>query len=78
MAGKTLVRKLLIAVEERDHQIACFKEINSGLDYVTRQDWESRVQAWEGDRSKPNPYLLDKTGARIFAADPLPIELIPF
>jgi hypothetical protein len=56
------MRKLLVATDEQTHQIACFKDINAGLDNATRVDWESRVQGWERDRSKPNPYLLDKTG----------------
>jgi hypothetical protein len=60
--GQTLIRKLLIAIDERQHQIDCFKEINAGLTTETRIDWESRVRAWDDDKSKPNPFLLDKTG----------------
>lgn len=65
--GTTLVRKLLIATDERNHQIECFKEINAGLDNATRKDWESCVQAWEHDKSNPNPYLLDKTSKPFIA-----------
>lgn len=63
--GETLLRKLLIAIDEQQHQINCFKEINAGLDNATREDWELCVLAWEADRSKLNPYLMDKTGAQV-------------
>ncbi|KAF7317928.1 CxC2 domain-containing protein [Mycena kentingensis (nom. inval.)] len=57
--GDTLARKLIIALAERDRQVAEFKEVDASLDPDMREEWQHRVDKWNTDRSKPNPYLQD-------------------
>ncbi|KAF7309126.1 CxC2 domain-containing protein [Mycena kentingensis (nom. inval.)] len=56
--GTTLPRKLVIAVAERDKQIAEFVEIDSSLDASVRRDWQRQVHEWERDKTNPNPYVV--------------------
>ncbi|KAF7323810.1 CxC2 domain-containing protein [Mycena kentingensis (nom. inval.)] len=58
-AGDALARKMIIALAERDRQVAEFKEVDASLDDELREDWQRRVEEWNADRSKPNPYLRD-------------------
>ncbi|KAF7307926.1 CxC2 domain-containing protein [Mycena kentingensis (nom. inval.)] len=56
--GDALPRKLIIAVAERDQQIADFIEIDSSLEPATRRKWMAEVKAWQVDRSNPNLYVM--------------------
>ncbi|KAF7300233.1 CxC2 domain-containing protein [Mycena kentingensis (nom. inval.)] len=56
--GDALPRKLIIAVAERDKQIADFIEIDSSLDPAVRRKWSAQVREWLADRSQPNPYMI--------------------
>ncbi|KAJ7050768.1 hypothetical protein C8F01DRAFT_1343613 [Mycena amicta] len=56
--GEMLARKLVIAVAERDRQVAEFIEVDSSLNESLRRDWMRQVNEWLADRSKPNPYVL--------------------
>jgi hypothetical protein len=58
-AGNTLARKLIVAIAERDKQVAAFRDVDSTLDRSLRRDWKQRIQDWVVDRSKPNPYCLE-------------------
>ncbi|KAJ7601897.1 hypothetical protein DFH06DRAFT_1351890 [Mycena polygramma] len=57
--GSTLARKLIVAIAERDKQVAEFKEVDKTLDKKLRGDWKERVEQWQKDKSKPNPYCLE-------------------
>ncbi|KAJ7056324.1 hypothetical protein C8F01DRAFT_1029354 [Mycena amicta] len=56
--GEMLARKLVIAVAERDRQVAEFIEVDSSLNESVRRDWMRQVKEWLADKSKPNPYIL--------------------
>ncbi|KAJ7890043.1 hypothetical protein B0H13DRAFT_2341227 [Mycena leptocephala] len=57
--GKTLARKLIVAIAERDKQVAAFKDVDSTLEHDLRNDWKKQIDDWLVDRSKPNPYCLE-------------------
>ncbi|KAF7312719.1 CxC2 domain-containing protein [Mycena indigotica] len=56
--GDALGRKLIIAVAERDTQIAEFVDIDRGLEPDLRRQWRSMVTNWVADNSYPNPYVM--------------------
>ncbi|KAK7019006.1 CxC2 domain-containing protein [Favolaschia claudopus] len=58
--GVTLPRKLIIAIDERDRQVASFEEVDRTLNVELRQEWQDMIDAWNADRGKPNPYELDE------------------
>ncbi|KAJ6479203.1 hypothetical protein C8R47DRAFT_983594 [Mycena vitilis] len=55
--GDTLARKLIVAIAERDRQVADFEEVSRTVHKETRRKWQKRVTDWLADRSKPNPYF---------------------
>ncbi|KAK6966338.1 CxC2 domain-containing protein [Favolaschia claudopus] len=57
--GEALPRKLVIAIDERDRQVAAFDEVDRTLDQSLRKEWQGMVDAWTEDKTKPNPYQLD-------------------
>jgi hypothetical protein len=57
--GKTLARKLIVAIAERDKEVQAFKDVDRTLERELRGDWKKRVDDWVADRSKPNPYFLE-------------------
>ncbi|KAK7033760.1 CxC2 domain-containing protein [Favolaschia claudopus] len=58
--GSTLPRKLIIAIDERDRQVASFEEVDRTLKPELRQEWQEMIDAWNADRSNRNPYELDE------------------
>ncbi|KAF8995872.1 hypothetical protein BDZ89DRAFT_921986, partial [Hymenopellis radicata] len=54
--GNTLIRRLRIATEERDIQVAAFLVMNESLDPVLACDWKRMVNDWLDDCTKPSPY----------------------
>ncbi|KAJ7054997.1 hypothetical protein C8F01DRAFT_994818 [Mycena amicta] len=56
--GDSLARKLIIAVAEREKQVAEFVEVDSSLAPEVRREWKKRIQEWLIDKGKPNPYLM--------------------
>ncbi|KAK7023733.1 CxC2 domain-containing protein [Favolaschia claudopus] len=58
--GATLPHKLVVAIDERDRQIAGFKQVDSSLDDDLRSEWQGMVDAWLSDRDMPNPYVASK------------------
>ncbi|KAJ7060539.1 hypothetical protein C8F01DRAFT_988536, partial [Mycena amicta] len=56
--GETLARKLIIAVTEREKQIAEFVKVDSSLDPSLRREWLRQVKDWLVDKTQPNPYLM--------------------
>ncbi|KAF7318628.1 hypothetical protein HMN09_00374100 [Mycena chlorophos] len=57
--GDVLARKLLIAVAERDKQDEEFLEVDKSLSSTLRKEWQTRVDDWLVDKTKPNPYTMD-------------------
>ncbi|KAJ7053244.1 hypothetical protein C8F01DRAFT_1089873 [Mycena amicta] len=58
--GKSLARKLVIAIAESRKQDEEFRELDESINDATRKRWQDKVSAWRIDASKPNPYLLDE------------------
>ncbi|KAJ7055666.1 hypothetical protein C8F01DRAFT_993960 [Mycena amicta] len=56
--GKTLARKLIVAISERDKQTQQFLEMDESLNDETRDAWGKQIEEWGSDRTKPNPYLM--------------------
>ncbi|KAJ7029504.1 hypothetical protein C8F04DRAFT_1264960 [Mycena alexandri] len=56
--GTTLPRKLILAIEERDRQVAAFIQVDAMLKKDLRKTWQKQVDDWLEDRTKPNPYTL--------------------
>ncbi|KAJ7847056.1 hypothetical protein B0H13DRAFT_2362609 [Mycena leptocephala] len=52
----TLPRKLILAIDERDKQVAAFTQVDSTLKKELRKTWQIQIDEWRKDKSKPNPY----------------------
>ncbi|KAK7017442.1 CxC2 domain-containing protein [Favolaschia claudopus] len=59
--GTALPHKLVVAIEERDRQIAGFQQVDGSLDDDLRSEWQAMVDAWVADRDQPNPYRKTST-----------------
>ncbi|KAJ7733221.1 hypothetical protein DFH07DRAFT_780665 [Mycena maculata] len=57
--GTTLPCKLILAIDERDRQVAAFKDVDSTLKKSLRKKWQKKIDDWIKDPSKPNPYELE-------------------
>ncbi|KAJ7122475.1 hypothetical protein C8R46DRAFT_1050549 [Mycena filopes] len=66
--GTTLPKKLLLATDERDRQVAAFVEVDRTLKSELRDAWQKQIDDWVADRSKPNPYVLDSDDGQSEAA----------
>ncbi|KAJ7913301.1 hypothetical protein B0H13DRAFT_1873983 [Mycena leptocephala] len=53
-----LQRKLMVAIAERERQIAAWKEVNKSIPSKVRTTWQERIDAFHKDQTKPNLYLL--------------------
>ncbi|KAJ7068945.1 hypothetical protein B0H15DRAFT_738439, partial [Mycena belliarum] len=62
--GNTLARKLIVAIAERDKQVADFKEVDRTLTRELPQKWKTRITDWLKDPSQPNPYALEGGASR--------------
>ncbi|KAJ7761124.1 hypothetical protein B0H16DRAFT_1312626, partial [Mycena metata] len=54
----TLPRKLILAIEKRDRQVAAFTQVDATLKKDLRKTWQKQVDDWVADHTKPNPYTL--------------------
>ncbi|KAK7061183.1 hypothetical protein R3P38DRAFT_2493808, partial [Favolaschia claudopus] len=54
--GTTLPRKLVVAIDERDRQIASFRQVDETLETEVRKDWQNIIDCWQLDRTAKNPY----------------------
>ncbi|KAK7046798.1 CxC2 domain-containing protein [Favolaschia claudopus] len=54
--GTTLPRKLVVAIDEGDRQIAGFQQVDESLDDTTRKEWQGLIDSWQRDRTSRNPY----------------------
>ncbi|KAJ6481585.1 hypothetical protein C8R47DRAFT_933115, partial [Mycena vitilis] len=55
----TLPRKLILAMDERDRQVAAFTEVDRTLKKELRKKWQAKIDAWKKDKAKPNPYEME-------------------
>ncbi|KAJ7209468.1 hypothetical protein GGX14DRAFT_364154 [Mycena pura] len=56
--GRTLLRKLIVAIDERTNQAAEVEDLESTVDIEFRQKWRQQIDEWRLDSSNPNPYLV--------------------
>jgi hypothetical protein len=62
--GALLKKRLLNAVPERNRQREAFADFTAHqIDHV--EEWKARVEAFEADSMKPNPYELPKSGTLV-------------
>lgn len=54
--AKRLSRKLLVATEERNKQVAAFKDVRDTIPKDAAKEYIRMVEAWEKDNTQPNPY----------------------
>lgn len=58
----TLLARIKKAVPERNNQVEAFHQFHSVLPEENTRAWKSMVEAWEADRSKPNPFYVNRPG----------------
>ncbi|KAJ7468418.1 hypothetical protein B0H11DRAFT_2238884 [Mycena galericulata] len=58
--GDALQRKLIVAIAERERQVAGFKEISATVEHDVKKEWKAMIDAWLADPSQPNPYTLSR------------------
>jgi hypothetical protein len=63
-----LEARLVISLAERARQVTAFKQASSTVEKDLQANWQGQINAWLADDSKPNPYILDKSGAHNFIA----------
>jgi hypothetical protein len=63
LQASTLESRLVISLAERARQVNAFKQASSTVEKNLQADWQAQINAWLADDSKPNPYILDKSGA---------------
>ncbi|RPD56066.1 hypothetical protein L226DRAFT_546322 [Lentinus tigrinus ALCF2SS1-7] len=56
----TLLKRIKKAVVERNEQVTAFDQFTSTLPSEAMSRWRQAVEAWEADRSQPNPFLLKR------------------
>ncbi|KAF9456838.1 hypothetical protein BDZ94DRAFT_1176782, partial [Collybia nuda] len=54
--GATLLRRAMEAVQECGDKVTAFIKFNASLLQVTTTQWTKMVQAWENDKTQPNPF----------------------
>ncbi|KAF9022411.1 hypothetical protein BDZ89DRAFT_1196078 [Hymenopellis radicata] len=54
--GRTLLKRLRIALQEKEVQVKGFDVVDEALDDDVRSDWMGMVVDWLKDPAKPNPY----------------------
>ncbi|KAJ6476565.1 hypothetical protein DFH09DRAFT_952317 [Mycena vulgaris] len=60
--GDTLERKLIVAIAERDRQVAAFKDVDRSLASSLKKKWQAQIDAWLADKLQPNLYCLAGAG----------------
>ncbi|RPD55780.1 hypothetical protein L227DRAFT_588422 [Lentinus tigrinus ALCF2SS1-6] len=53
----TLLKRIKKAVVERNEQVTAFQQFTATLPLEATTRWRQAVEAWEADRSQPNPFL---------------------
>ncbi|KAJ7343885.1 hypothetical protein DFH08DRAFT_701870 [Mycena albidolilacea] len=60
--GDALQRKLLVAIAERDRQVAAFSEVSRTVEREVKREWRKKINEWLEDPLKSNPYTLSRKG----------------
>ncbi|KAJ7828475.1 hypothetical protein B0H14DRAFT_3466313 [Mycena olivaceomarginata] len=60
--GDALQRKLLVAIAERDRQVAAFSEVSRTVEKDVKREWRTKINKWLEDPSESNPYTLSRKG----------------
>ncbi|KAK6992838.1 CxC2 domain-containing protein [Favolaschia claudopus] len=60
--GDALQRKLVVAIAERDRQVAAFKEVSKTVEKSVKTEWRKGIKEWEEDNTKPNPFIISREG----------------
>ncbi|KAG2145301.1 uncharacterized protein EDB93DRAFT_1241161 [Suillus bovinus] len=55
--GLSLRKKLLNAVKEQGRHQSFLRDFNLVIDDVHQGEWTAMIEAWECDKSSPNPYM---------------------
>ncbi|KAG1789262.1 uncharacterized protein HD556DRAFT_1433768 [Suillus plorans] len=55
--GLSLRKKLLNAVKEQGRHQSFLRDFNLVIDDAHRGEWTAMIEAWERDKSSPNPYV---------------------
>ncbi|KAJ6478376.1 hypothetical protein C8R45DRAFT_934146 [Mycena sanguinolenta] len=65
----TLRWKLILAIDERDRQVAAFTQVDSTSKKPLKKWWQQQIDEWRADRAKPNPYKVadSNEGPRVAA-----------
>ncbi|KAF9023545.1 hypothetical protein BDZ89DRAFT_955582, partial [Hymenopellis radicata] len=62
--GRTLLKRLHIALQEKEVQVKGFDVVDEALDDDVRSDWMGMVVDWLKDPAKPNPYAPSEKATR--------------
>ncbi|TRM55197.1 hypothetical protein BD626DRAFT_579165 [Schizophyllum amplum] len=57
----TLLRRLVIAKDERDVQVKAFRQMDKGVEPDDRRKWKRAIREWKKDRDGPSPYTMPET-----------------
>jgi hypothetical protein len=61
--GEALQQKLIVAIAERERQVAGFKDVSSTIESSVKSLWKQQIVAWQADpENAPNPYMLTRKG----------------
>ncbi|KAJ6526824.1 hypothetical protein B0H19DRAFT_1084399 [Mycena capillaripes] len=52
----SFLRKLLVAIAERKHQVKAFKVVNKSVLKESHAVWQAQIDAFVSDHMQPNPY----------------------
>lgn len=67
VTAKRLSRKLLVATEERNKQVAAFIEVRDTIPKEAAKEYVKMVEAWEKDNTQPNPYEEPSNGTLLLS-----------
>ncbi|KAF7372731.1 CxC2 domain-containing protein [Mycena sanguinolenta] len=59
--GDALRRKLAVARAERDRQVEAFKLVSETVEKDLRVHWQSQIDEWQKDSTKPNPFIIARS-----------------
>ncbi|KAJ7188428.1 hypothetical protein C8R46DRAFT_1205581 [Mycena filopes] len=59
--GLTLAAKLIVALGEREKQVAAFTAVSETVEKELQTKWSNEIKAWLADETQPNPYVFDKS-----------------
>ncbi|TRM58348.1 hypothetical protein BD626DRAFT_573568 [Schizophyllum amplum] len=61
--GETHVRRLVIALDERDIQVAAFKRVNSTVESRDQRRWKKAILEWDDTRQGSSPFTMPAKGS---------------